>query len=202
MGITGICFWLARRKRYLFFTIWLYYLITLLPVVGIVQIGIQGAADRYTYLPSLSILLLAGIGVSWLFERLTLLKQKSAVAGLCVILICVFIALTQLTIKQIKVWRNSETLWTYVTNAFPKRIWFAHSNLGNAYKTGGRLDEAISEYKRALAIKPNYAKAQYNLGIAYYSKEQFELAIVHLEKAWRLGYSIKPELLRFIKSYR
>ena len=70
MIITGGCIWLWKRGKCLFVIVWAYYLITLLPIEGIVQVGSQAAADRYTYLPSVSIFLLAGIGVAQMVARL------------------------------------------------------------------------------------------------------------------------------------
>ena len=78
----------------------------------------------------------------------------------------------------------------------------AHNNLGSAYIIGGRLDEAISEYKKALAIEPDNAKAHHNLALAYYSKENYRLAIIHFDKAVELGCSVNPELLELLKPHR
>jgi spermidine synthase len=76
----------------------------------------------------------------------------------------------------------------------------AYYNLGAAYASQGRMDEAITNFKRAITVEPYYAKAQYNLGIAYYFIKNFKLAKEHLGKAIELGYSVNPELLKFLKS--
>ncbi|MBW1854534.1 MAG: tetratricopeptide repeat protein, partial [Deltaproteobacteria bacterium] len=182
LAITGGCLWMAKNKRYLFLTIWLYYIVTLLPVIGIIQVGSQAAADRYTYLPSLSIFLLTGTGALWLSEKIKLVKYKSILVGLVLVFICTFMVLGKSTIKQIGIWRNSEILWSYVINSFPGKVPLAHNNLGSDYEKRGRLDEAITQYKKALAINRNYAKAYYNLGVVYVEKGRLDEAIAQYKK--------------------
>jgi len=175
--ITGVCLWMVRKGRYLLFTVCLYYLVTLFPVIGIIKVGIHAAADRYTYLPSVSIFLLMGISVAWVFE-------KSVVKRLLAALICVcMVLLGQLTVTQIRVWQNSEVMWSYVISVFPKSAYNAYNNLGNAYYEKGELDKAIYEYNRALSLKTNYAGAYNNLGIAYADKGMVDEAIAHYKKA-------------------
>ena len=183
LAVTGCCLWMAKQGKCLFLTAWSYYVVTLLPVIGIIQVGGQAAADRYTYLPGLSIFILIGTGVSWIFHRGTLIKYKCILGGL--VLTFIFIFLGQLTVKQIKIWHNSEILWSYVISAFPfpKSDPLAHYNLGNAYSRKGEPDKAISEYKRALILRPNYAEAINNLGSAYATKGRFDEATVEFERA-------------------
>jgi hypothetical protein len=127
------CFWMVKKKRYVFFSVWTYYVVTLLPVLGIVQVGQQAAADRYTYLPSAGVFLLVGIGASLLYQRMYLLRQNIILIGLFVgIIISITFLLVRLTILQIGIWKNSDTLWTYVINTFPNTVPLAHVNLGTA----------------------------------------------------------------------
>ena len=118
----------------------------MLPVVGIIQVGSQAAADRYTYLPGISIFLLAGIGVVQLFAVLVHRKNMMIIGRLTLTLI--FIAFGGLTLKQIKVWHDSETLWKQVIRSFPGRVHFAHNNLGVVYGKQGMHDKALEEYER------------------------------------------------------
>jgi len=78
----------------------------------------------------------------------------------------------------------------------------AYGNIGLVYYNKGMLDEAIFEYKKALVINPNLAKVHYNLGVAYYYKGNYKLAILHCDKAVKLGLSVNPELLELLKPYR
>jgi Tfp pilus assembly protein PilF len=183
LAITGCCLWMVKRRNYLLFTVWSFYVFTLLPVLGIIQVGGQAAADRYTYLPSLSIFLLIAVGVSWVFKRGALIKQKFILGGLVLVIICIFIFLGRLTIRQIRIWRNPEILWSFIINSFPGMVPIAHNNLGNTYDKMGRFNEAISEYKKALAINPNLAEAYVNLGSVYVEKGGFNEAISEYKKA-------------------
>jgi tetratricopeptide (TPR) repeat protein len=179
--VTGVCIWLWRRGHYLFFTAWAYYLITLLPVAGIVQVGSQAAADRYTYLPSVSIFILAGIGVAEMLAGTGLRKNVMRMGA--VIIALIFIIFGQLTVKQMRIWRDSETLWNHVIRNFPGRVHFAHNNLGAAYVKKGLFDEAFEEYKKAIAISPTYAEAHTNLGNAYTRRGEYDKAIAEHENA-------------------
>ena len=193
LTITCSCLWMAKRKRYLFFTIWLYYVVTLLPVLGIIQVGTQAAADRYTYLPSLSIFLVVGIGVLWIFQRVALTGYKVLLRWFLLALICIIMFLLgQLTIKQIRVWRNSEILWSSVINTFPGRVPVAHNNLGLFYYGKGRFNEAIKEYRKALIINPNHPLAHYNLGISYGKAGRLDEAITEYKRA----LTINPHLAK------
>ena len=192
-GITGGCLWMARRKKYLFFITWSYYVVTLLPVIGIIQVGINPVADRYTYLPSLSIFLLVGIGVVWVFERVELTKYKGLFRGSLLAFICiVMFLLSQLTIKQIRIWQNSEIFWSYIISASPKNSFVPHYNLGQILAEKGRLDEAISAFKKTLTINPNFEPAHSSMGVLYGKQWRLDEAI----SAFNNALTIKPDLAR------
>jgi len=181
--ITGLSLWLLKRKKYLLCTVWLYFIITVLPVIGIIQVGSQAAADRYTYLPSISIFLLAGIGVMVLFEKSALTKHKNLFRGLMVICCAaIMFLLGYSTVKQIKIWHNPERLWQYVIASFPQRVPHAHYNLGFFYGQRGRFDDAITQFNETLAIDPNHAHAHNNLGLAYDGKGMLDEAIAEFKK--------------------
>jgi lipoprotein NlpI len=181
LSITGGCIWLWRRGRCLFFTVWTYYLITLLPVVGIIQVGSQAAADRYTYLPSVSIFLLAGIGVSQLFA--TPLRRKNIIISGGFIIVFTFIAFGRLTVKQITIWQDSETLWRHVIKSFPGRVHTAYHNLGVLYDNRGLYDKAVEEYEKAIAVNAAFAESHNNLGVLYDNRGLYDKAIEEYEKA-------------------
>ena len=195
--ITAGCVWLWKRGNCLFGTVWAYYLITLLPIAGIVQVGGQAAADRYTYLPSVSIFILAGIGVAQMVAG-RLLKKNTIISGGLIVVI-IFTLFGQLTVKQITVWQDSETLWKYFIKSFPGRMYRAHYDLGNIYYERGVFDEAIAQYETALAINPNFAEAHNNLGNAYYKISNYSDAADHFDKALALGYKVDLDLLEFVK---
>ena len=186
VGVTGVCLLLLKRGSYLLFTAWSYYLIALSPVVGVVQVGRQAAADRYTYLPSISIFLLVGMGVSWLAGRSSSVINKV----MCGVLLAMLILLAQVTIQQIKIWQDPETLWSCVVKRLPGRVLIAHNNLGQVYSNKGMYDNAVVQFEKALAIDPNYAKAYNNLGLVYYAKGMFDEANAQFKNA----LTINPNL--------
>jgi tetratricopeptide (TPR) repeat protein len=186
VGVTGVCLLLLKRGSYLLFTAWSYYLIALFPVVGVVQVGRQAAADRYTYLPSISIFLLVGMGVSWLAGRSSSVINKV----MCGVLLVMLILLAQVTIQQIKIWQDPETLWSCVVKRLPGRVLIAHNNLGQVYSNKGMYDNAVVQFEKALAIDPNYAKAHNNLGLVYYAKGMFDEANAQFKNA----LTINPNL--------
>jgi hypothetical protein len=139
--ITTLCLWSVKRYK-LFSAIWLYYLITLIPVIGIVQVGEQAAADRYTYLPSLGPFLLAGLGAGIVFEISSKKLYRTAIIATLVVLSGI---LVNKTVKQTAIWQDSITLWSYEIKLFPNRVPIAHINLGIAYGNM-RLSSSRIEY--------------------------------------------------------
>ena len=183
LAITGACLWMLKRGNYLLFIAWSYYVVTLLPVLGIIQVGAQTAADRFTYLPSISLFLLCGIGVAWSWERTAFYLKKRIFGNLILVGIFLIISLLgYLTVEQIKIWRNSETMWRRVIDVFPNAH-IAHNNLGTFYGDKGKIDQAISKFRDSIASEPSYAKAYYNLAAAYEKKGSLDEAISALKKA-------------------
>ncbi|MGD0281007.1 MAG: tetratricopeptide repeat protein, partial [Dissulfurispiraceae bacterium] len=183
-GITAACIVMVKKQK-LWLAVWGYYVITLLPVIGIVQVGGQSMADRYTYLPSLGPFILIGLLAAQLWGKS--IRRRGAWARL-VIVAAIFIlgSLSFLTYKQIAIWKDSLTLWTYVIKSGPEDVPLAHNNLGIAYASKGQLDLAVAEYQTALRLKPDYAEAHFNLGIAYASKGQLDPAVAEYQTALRL----------------
>jgi len=119
----------SLKKNNLFFTVWFYYLITLLPVIGIVQVGGQAAADRYTYLPSLGPFLLVGVAIGALYE---MASKKNRIAIIAMLLLSAGLFINK-TITQIGLWRDSVTLWSHEINIYPVGVSIAYYNRGIAY---------------------------------------------------------------------
>ena len=191
IAITIVSLWQLRQGNCLLFSVWWFYIITLIPVLGIVQVGVQAAADRYTYLPSVSIFLLAGVGAAWLLHKSAAAAGRAGAWLLMTIFLLGMFSLGWLTVRQIEVWRNSEVLWEYVIRhfPFPRSDAMAHNNLGAAYYGKGEWDKAIEEYKKAISLRPRYADAQSNLGAAYARKGLIDEAIA----AHKAAIAIKPD---------
>jgi Flp pilus assembly protein TadD len=174
---TGV---LVLRRRPYFLTGWLWYLIMLVPVIGIVQVGAQARADRYTYLPQIGLYLLLTWGAA---ELCAGWRHRRVVLGGCATVILV--ALILCARAQTAYWRNSESLWTH-TLACTSDNSIGHYNLGNALFQKGNVDEAIEHFQRALQINPDYMEAHYNLGCALIQKGNVDEAITHFQKALQI----------------
>ena len=158
-GISAAALVWRRRFPYLFVG-WFWYLGMLVPVIGLVQVGSQAMADRYTYLPQIGLCMavtwgVAQLAVSWRYR----FRVCGAAAALAVLV------LMGLAWRQTSYWRDSETLWTH-TLACTARNFLAHYNLGVALAERGQVDAAIAHYQKALEIKPDYAEARNNLDLA------------------------------------
>ena len=185
--ITGFCLWKWRSGQLFWLAAWLYYLITLLPVLGLVQVGSQAAADRYTYLPSIAPFLLAGLGVIYLLHRLQEKQDKAIWRYLVLGGIALIMAMLSFkTIQQTRVWKDSGTLWNYVMHAFPDTAYMAYNHLGFIHAAQGKLDTAILEYSKAIEIHPYYVECYYNLGIVYTQKGMLNEAMETYKNAIRL----------------
>ena len=144
------------HRRYLIAG-WLWYLGMLVPVIGLVQVGQQAMADRYSYLPSIGIFIMVGWGANELLERWRYRKIGlgiSAAVVLAALLICTRI--------QVRYWQNNLTLFRHTIEVTSNNF-VMHSNYGNALLEEGVLEQAIENYNEALRVKPNYAAAVNNL---------------------------------------
>jgi len=175
---TGVL--VLRRRPYLL-TGWLWYLIMLVPVIGIVQVGAQARADRYTYLPQIGLYLLLTWGAADLCAGW---RHRRVVLGGCSTVILVALIFCART--QASYWRNSESLLTH-TLACTSDNSIGHYNLGNALFQKGDVDEAITQYQKALQINPDYMEAHYNLGCALIQKGRMDEAIIQYQKALQIN---------------
>jgi protein O-mannosyl-transferase len=176
-----------RYKAPYLLTAWIYYIVILLPVIGIIQTGSQAAADRYTYLASLGFFLPFSAGVAYLVSSLWI-----PYAGL------VFLATALLgwgTMDQIGTWRNSQVLWERVMQVYPDENPTAYSKLGETYLKARRYDEAVVAYSRATSIPPPLAPTYNGLGTALLYKDRVAEAVQQFEYALRLDPRFTPPRL-------
>jgi len=187
-GITAVCVIAARRKRVLL-SVWGYYLVTLLPVIGIVQVGQQSMADRYTYLPGLGPFLLLGLLGAWIWSKLGRLRGRAPVAGFAGVAtaIVILFSLVFLAIQQIGIWKDNITLWTYVIEEEPGRVPLAYNNRGLTFSNQGWLEKAIADFTAAIALNPYEYRYYNNRGEAFGKKGLHSLAINDYEQALALN---------------
>jgi protein O-mannosyl-transferase len=175
VGITAAAF-VFRKKAPYFVTGWLWYLGMLVPVIGLVQVGWQGHADRYTYLPQIGLYIAVAWTVtdlthSWRFQRIALGVAAVLIVG----------ALSCRAWLQTSYWRDSETLFTHAL-AVTSNNDVALNNLGIIFLDKGQLDDAISKLQAALDLRPENAPAHDNLAKALLRKGQITEAMVHYRK--------------------
>ena len=176
VAITAVVF-VRRRKNPSLAVGWLWYLVMLIPVIGVIQVGLQGRADRYTYLPQIGL----GMAIVWLIRDLTKSWREQKVI-LAVAAAIVVGALSIFSWKQTAHWRDSEALWSYALTVTPDSD-VAHAGLAGILFVRGQVDAAISHYKRALDLRDGNAAAHYGLATALASEQKVDEAILHFEKA-------------------
>jgi Flp pilus assembly protein TadD len=182
LSITGLILFFAKSFPYLMVG-WLWYLGTLIPVIGIMQVGSQSMADRYTYIPLIGIFLSLVWGLWELFCRLR--HGKAAFGVVSVTALVLFTVITQV---QVGFWKNSETLFRHAIKV-TKNNYMAHNNLGVVLLDKGDVEGAIREYQEALRMKPMFYLAHFNLGLAYTKKGEASRAIEYYVK----GLQINPD---------
>jgi len=174
---TTVIFW-SQRRHYPFLLVgWLWFIGTLVPVIGLIQVGTQAIADRYTYIPSVGIFLL----ISWGASQLAGFRRQHVLL-LSVIAVAVLILCADATRRQIGQWKDNETLYRH-TLAITDHNALAHNNLAASYVEQGRTDEAIVEFREVLRINPRLAETHINLGRLLVLKGQTNQAISDLLSA-------------------
>jgi tetratricopeptide (TPR) repeat protein len=169
----------ARRYPYLVVG-WLWYIGTLVPVIGFVQSGLQAMADRFTYIPLIGLYIIIAWGVPEIVPRWP--HRKLYLATLSTTL---FLFLMALTWKQVQYWKNSISLFEH-TLEVTSNNWLVNIDLGTELYREGRTDDAIKHYLEALRIKPDNAEAHNNLGIALDREGRTDDAIKHYLEALRI----------------
>jgi hypothetical protein len=180
----------SLRKRKWFLFSWSYFVVTLMPVLGLIQVGGQFMADRYMYLPSVSVFIVIGC----IFERFIYnhwyLSDNKYLRKICISLVVIAIAssLSFITYNQIGIWRNGVELWSYVIKIEPKKVLFAYYNRGSVYAKTGRYLEAIDDYSKVIAWNyQEYSKVYSQRGLVYLRVGKTDSAIADFEKACGLG---------------
>lgn len=165
----------ARRRRYL--TVgWLWYLITLLPVIGLLQVGGQAMADRYTYIPLIGLYVMLAWGVPDLF------KGRRAIVGLTVLAVLAAAALTSATHRQVSYWKDNETLFTHALK-HTRDNWVASYTLGLALSDRKDYPGALPHAREAVRVQPYNPASYMLLGTVLTSLEEFDEAIAALSQA-------------------
>ena len=176
--VSVVIFRMVRTKPYLAVG-WLWYIGTLVPVIGLVQVGSQGMADRYTYVPLIGIFVIIAWGVpdfmpKWRYRRIGFTVTIAAI-----------IAIIMITTRlQIRYWSNSVTLFEHALEVTGDNG-IVHAKLGEAFEEQGKIDAAVRHYREALLINPDFVEPLLNLGVALKEKGELNEAINCFSKVLR-----------------
>jgi tetratricopeptide (TPR) repeat protein len=183
LGCVSLLVILAARRRPYLLVGWLWYVGTLVPVIGLVQVGEQAMADRYTYVPLIGLFIMIAVGIpdllsGWRYRRIVVAIS----AGL---LLSILMIVTWL---QLRYWKNGVTLFEHSLEVTANNS-LSQFSLGIALADQGKTQEAIVHYAEALRIKPDNVEAHYNLGVTLAQQGKNQEAIAHFTKA----LEIKPD---------
>lgn len=197
LALVSAIVWITRKSHPYLLVGWLWFLGTLVPVIGLVPAGEQSMADRYSYIPSIGLLWL----LVWAASRvaapstteLRAAGSSSPPTGRaqqlkwprwlgCALATGLVITSALLTRQQIGYWRNDESLFKHALRV-TRNNYLAHNNLGTMFDKQGHYDEAVAQFELALRIKPDYAQGYSNLGVVLLEKGQLDDAISEFQKA-------------------
>ena len=172
MGVSFVALRSATRCPYLSVG-WLWYLGTLVPVIGLVQVGTHAMADRYTYVPLIGIFIMLAWGIP---QTLTGLRHmKTLIPVITILLLCILAAITRV---HLSVWRNTDALFEQAIRVVPNNF-LAHFHLAIAQEKEGRLDEAFFHLSEALRIRPGFQLGHHLMGNVLFKKGSLDEAIHH-----------------------
>ena len=169
--------WCARRRWPYCLTGWFWYLGTLVPAIGLVQVGSQFMADCFSYIPSIGILMVLVWGADQMTKRWHHRDILSGLIGGALVLACML-----LTRHQIGYWQDGVSVWRRAV-AVTENNYDAHNRLGRAWFSQGRLDEAVRELQEAVRLNPHFAEAYISLGRTFAASKQVDAAIACYQKA-------------------
>jgi Tfp pilus assembly protein PilF len=188
VGVTAASVFFAKKQK-LWLSAWGYYVVTLLPVLGIMQVGGQAMADRYTYLPSLGPFLITGLMAAAVVEKTGMVKQKGLIVVFTAGSLSILVLLSSFTIGQIGIWRTSMGLWNVVIKREPDKAPLAYYNRGQVFMNNGLFQDAIEDYSTAIKLNPYYEDAYYNRALAFEKSGHPDRAIKDYERAISLNPS-------------
>jgi tetratricopeptide (TPR) repeat protein len=177
-SITGAAILLRRSRPYIF-TGWFWYLGILVPVIGVVQVGVQAHADRYMYLPQIGLSIIVGWGLVDLARRL----QFQSRVGIAAVVALALLAIGAW--RQTGFWRNGETLWTRAL-AVTDRNEVAHYGLGDILVRNDQPEKAIDQFRATLNIRPHWPYAEDYLGLVLLHAGHIDEALEHFATVLRL----------------
>lgn len=185
--VFSFAIWHGRKKYPWNLTGWLWYLGMLIPVIGLIQVGEQARADRYTYLPQIGI----GILITWTIAEMSRTWENRG-ALLWSGALASILALGITTHKQVTYWHDNETLWLHTIACTSDQNALAQSNLGNHYYQIGRFDDALYHCQKALEVWPDDPAANNLVGYVALQRGQMDEAVKHFQIALEAQQNYAP----------
>jgi tetratricopeptide (TPR) repeat protein len=177
-GLSAAAFALRRRAPFLIVG-WLWFLVTLIPVIGIVQVGLQARADRYTYFPFVGLF----VAIAWGFSAMAA-RWRPGIVALRVGAVAMVAAAALAAAAQARLWKNSEALFLHAI-AVAKNNSLAQNNLGHYYNETGRPAQALPHLLEAVRLEPERPENHNNLGVSFYKLGRFDEAFREFSLAER-----------------
>ena len=175
----------GRKQKYLLVG-WFWFIGTLIPVIGLVQVGAQALANRYTYISYIGLFIMIAWGLP---ELLSKWPQRKIALGLSMVIVLTILGIC--AHQQVSYWNNGTSLFTHAIKVTQDN-YFAHYGLGISYKNLGCHQDAIESYKQAIKIRPDYDEAYNDIGISYFILGRYQDAI----EAYKQAIRINPDLAK------
>jgi tetratricopeptide (TPR) repeat protein len=188
IAISALALYL-RRFPYLAVG-WFFFLISMVPVIGIVQVGFQGMADRYTYIPAIGLMIAIVWTLADAVQAIPVARVSLSLAAFCVV-----VAFSVATVRYLPAWQDSVTLFAHARSVWGQPDMWLEQLYGNALFSAGRIDEALDHYQQSCAIQPRTEYCHYNIAHIFLGRGQFGDAIREYDLALRYTASRDMALL-------
>lgn len=188
-AITALAFYLCRWSR-VYISVWAYFLTTLLPIIGILQVGMHAAADRFMYIPGIGFAVLAAAGAGWAVRR-----RAKALAPVLLAIFAASALFSAMTFRQQAVWKDSLALWGRQIALYPDNAQ-GFKGRGTAHAIAGRYGDALEDFRKAAELDPSDSSMHIDLGKAYMHLGDMRNSYLSMKKAHELG---DPAAYRYIK---
>lgn len=159
---------------------WFFYLIAMVPVIGIVQVGFQGMADRYTYVPAIGLLIALVWGLSEMVAQIPVVRAALALGGLCVVM-----GLVAVSARYLECWKDPVSLFAQARTSWGRPDFWLEQLYGNALFSAGRTDEALEHYQESCTIQPRTEYCHYNIAHILAGRRQYSDALHEYQLALR-----------------
>ncbi len=177
LTVISIVAFRSRKRFPYFLTGWFWFLIALLPVIGLIQVGSQSMADRYTYIPLIGLFIMITWGGSDLMKGSRYGKVVLALSATVTLLV-----LSAATFRQISFWKDSGSIFEHALT-ITSGNYVAHNNLGMYFRRQGRNQEALHNFLRSVEISPGYSNGHFNLGVTFEAMGNKDAAVRHFQTA-------------------